>query len=173
MIVNEGNLIYITKSFSNKEEGQRYFEAQPSKSKLMLSETFGDTFNVIKSVSSLSESVVFCLAYESYTSIDDCVILVSEMIDRWVVAVEEELFYVQPSRTSLLGSCQLSTPLSALYLWKRQLLVIEEAGLKVTNMNGVTERIVNTDLIKDIRLTQSELIITTIEGEQMTINLKE
>lgn len=171
MIVSEGNLIYDVRSFLDKEDGIKYFQAQDCKGKIRHVDTYGDTFSVIKSISSLTQKCMLCVAFESDIPAENSYLMLSASLDRWVVHIDHQLKYIQPSESKILGSCSLSTPLSGLYLFGDRVLVIEEAAIKITNKDGRLLQCVYMDLIQDLELIESTIVATTVEGEKVVVDM--
>ena len=171
MIISDGNLTYDVKAFPNKQEGQRYFDRQVCNCKVKLSDTYGDVLSVVSSKSSLTQKTIFSVAFESDIPAGASYCLVSDSLDRWILQVDNRLFFVQPSAGRLVAIQEISTPLSSLYLWNHRIIVLEEARVRIANINGDILQSVNTDLIEDVKLVDSQLFIETIEGNRVVVDL--
>jgi hypothetical protein len=171
MKVNCSNKILSFSTFNSLAEAETFFKNQESTQKLFLSETFGDNSCVVKCINSLSGVVEFCLGFSSETRIDELTLMAKHESDRWIVQIDNNLFFVKPSTSELIGKSDILTPLIGLYAKGDKVLALEEAGLKVLDLDSTVLQEKTIDLIDSFELKNGILSVSTMDGEQEEISL--
>jgi len=165
MKLNHINRILDFSVFTNLTDAEYFFKNQNCSQKLFLKDTFGDNHCVIKCMDSLSRELEFCLGFSSETEIGELNLITKFNSDRWIVQIDDEL------KNTIINKSKIHSPLIGLYFIDNKLIALEEAGLKVLDLNGKLLQIETTDLIDTFQLQSNSLIISTIEGEQVEIEL--
>ena len=172
MKLNYLNRILEFSFFKNSTEAKTFFENQKSTRNLFLSDTYGENSCVVKCMDSLSREVEFCLGFSSETKPDELSLITMFESDRWIVQVDNELFFISLSESKVVNKSEIYTPLIGLHLKESRLLILEEAGLKVVDKNGKVLQEQTTDLIDTFELKNSTLSIFTVNGERTEVKLK-
>ena len=171
MKINYDNMIIESSLFGEDSEAQTYFTNQKGTSKIFLQDVYGDNHCVVKLVDSLSKEIKFCLGFSSETSPDNLNLIVWGQSDRFIIEVDNFLYFLSLSKGDIVSKVELLTPLIGFHSTGKKLLILEEAGLKVVDANGKINQEETTDLIEDFTLTDDKLNLTTMEGGQQEIKL--
>ena len=116
MKLNYFNRIIKYFTFSALSEAQFFFESQKDNRKLFLFDTFGDNHCIVKSEDSLSGELDFCIGFSSETSPEKLNIIVCVEFDRWIVEVDNFLYFVNSKVNKVLSKSEINTPLIGLHL---------------------------------------------------------
>lgn len=171
MKINYSNMIIESSLFGEASEAQTYFTNQKGRSKVFLQDVFGDNYCVVKLVDSLSKEIKFCLGFSSETAPDNLNLIVWEHSDRFIIEVDNFLYFLSLSKGEVVSKVELLTPLIGLHSKGKMLLILEEAGFKVVDANGEINQEETTDLIEDFTFTDNTLKLTTMEGDQQEIKI--
>ena len=143
-----------------------------STNKIYLQDTYGDNHCVLKLVDSLSKRIKFCIGFSSETHSSKLNLIVLGQYDKLIIEVDKFLYFISLSKGDVISKIELFTPLIGLHHKKEKLLVLEEAELKVIDINGIVNKEEFFDLIEDFTFVDNTLYLTTIEGEKKRLKFR-
>ena len=156
----ENRYIKSFKFLSFKEQSD-FIENQETEKRLSLSETFGDNYYCYVGYHSLTRDTQFIISFATDENEDNLNLLFWKAGDLIVLDTGKHLYLVN-SDIGIESAFEINTPLVGLYLTNdNNLVILEEAALRVINQNGKTLKNELFDLIEDFRIENDELSIQT------------
>lgn len=149
--------------FTSQRELSFFISNQNAVRVLSLDEYFGDYYYCYLGYHSLTGDKIFAITFSSDEVEDNLNLLFWTQSDLLVVDTGKNLYLIN-SDMSLRAVFEIITPLIGLYLTsKRELLILEEATLKLISIEGEVLKNELFDLIEDFSIENDNLSIQTSE----------
>jgi hypothetical protein len=151
-------------SFTSPEEASFFVSNQRGNKYLSIDDTFGNNYYCYIGYHSLTKEKQFLLSFSSDQSEDDLNFLVW---DRLIVLDTGKTIYLIDEILNIIKSFEITTPLVGLYLTNAEnLLVLEEAYMRVINCKGDVLKAELFDLMEDFSIKDDLLLIQTNVGSK-------
>lgn len=151
--------------FSSPEEVATFFSNQKANCSLSIEDTFGDNYYCYVCYHSLTEEKLFALSFSSDENEDDLSFLFWNSL--FVVDTGKNVYLIDET-VNIKTSLETTTALIGLYeINSENLLVLEEAYMRVIDCNGQTLKSELFDLIEDFSIKDNVLFIQTSEENKV------
>lgn len=158
-----GNRYVEMFKFASSQEVSFFLHNQGNTSIINFDETFGDNYFCYVCRHSLTKEKQFVLSFSSNESSDNLNFLFWEK-HNLIILDTGTFIYLLDNKLNVVKSFEITTPLIGLYLTdKDDLLLLEEASIKLINSDGIVLRDELFDLIQDFSIEEDKLIINTSE----------
>lgn len=148
-------------SFCSFNESETFFANQNSKKKLFIENSFGDNYFCYVCYHTLTREKKFALSFCSDENDDKLNFLFWN--NSLIMDTGREIYFIDEN-LNIKVSFEITTPLIGFYLIDSEnLLLLEEAYLRVINFKGEIVKSKLFDLIEDFSLENNLLSIQTIE----------
>lgn len=170
IIVN--NNCFTTQSFGIYTEAEKVFESQQSSSKVLLSETFGDNHHIINVSNSLTDRKIISIMFSSHKSLKALKFLFWEEFERFFLETDEAIYILSKTGKTIANIKTLS-PIFGFFIFGEKILILEEIGVNIIDVNGSVCKSISTDVIEDYKLNGKSLEVKTMDGNKLEIILSE
>lgn len=150
--------------FSNSGEELAFLKQVPVERVLSIDLDDGQNPICYIGYDSLTQSIEFVLSFRSESNEEDLNLIFWQ--DRIIFDSGRLVFFVS-NELELKASLELTTPLIGFHLVSdNELLILEEAFLRVVNKNGLILRSESFDLITETTLEKNRLVLQTERGQR-------
>ncbi len=151
--------------FNSARELSDFTINQNIKNKITLENSYGDNYYCYIGYHSLTKEIKFIISFNSEEHEDNLNLLFWKKNNLLVVETGKIICFID-YKLNLKITLDITTPLIVLYLTlKNNLLILEEASLKLVNSTGTILRHELFDLIETFYIENDQLFICTSEGE--------
>lgn len=162
-----GNRYLNTYKFSSSKEVSVFLDNQETKNVLSVDDTIGDNYFCYVCCHSLTSKKQFALSFCSDEKEENLSFLFWDNHKIFVLDTGQSIHLVTDN-LNIISSFEITTPLIGLYLTnKDNLLLLEEASLRLVNSEGKVLISELFNLIEDFSIENGRLSIQTNEGNKI------